>query len=234
MRQQNGNVLFLILIAVALFAALSYAVTQSTRGGGNADDETSAIAASNLIQLLGSYKVGVDRLRIKGCASNEISFQGAPGNYNNANSPTDNSCHLFDPAGAGMTYISPDDKALDQGLSAETDFGILSFERNMNIDMMFEGSTRAVEAMVAFIDEAVCLEINEQLHNISTIPENLDETPPRNNFSGNFANGGYVRCHNTELDSFGCGHEIGCYELDLGAWGSGTSTYVAYQLMLRE
>ena len=226
MSKQRGNVLFLILIAVALFAALSYAVTQSTRGGGNADDETAQIAAANLLQLMSSYKVGIDRLRIRGCASNEISFDGAPGSYGNGNSPVDNSCHLFDPAGAGMSYVGPDEKALNQSLSGESDFGVLSFERNMNIDMIYDGSSRAVEAMVAFIDEAVCLEINKKLHNISTIPENLDETPPRNTFAGTFANGGYVRCHNSDLDSFGCGHEIGCYELDLGAWGSGVPTYV--------
>jgi hypothetical protein len=234
MRQQNGNVLFLILIAVALFAALSYAVTQSTRGGGNADDETSAIAASNLIQLLGSYKVGIDRLRIKGCASTEISFFGAPGSYNNPNSPTDNSCHIFDPAGAGMSYVPPNEKSLNQAFSGETDFGLLSFERNTNIDMMYESSSYAVEATVPFVSEAVCLEINKKLHNISTIPENLDETPTKLGFTGNFSPGGYLRCHNTELDSFGCGHDLGCFEVDLGIWGSGTPTYVAYQLMMRE
>lgn len=73
LNHQNGNVLFLILIAVALFAALSYAVTQSTRGGGNADDETGLVNASIIFQqgaaiqsaiLRAEIMKGVDQVRL--------------------------------------------------------------------------------------------------------------------------------------------------------------------------
>lgn len=68
-KQQSGNVLFLILIAVALFAALSYAVTKSTSGGGNANKETDAIIAAQITQYASSLKTTAMRMILTGGSS---------------------------------------------------------------------------------------------------------------------------------------------------------------------
>lgn len=51
---QRGNILFLILLAVILFAALSYAVTHSLQGGGkDVSDEKAAAVAAQIINAIG-------------------------------------------------------------------------------------------------------------------------------------------------------------------------------------
>ena len=64
--RNNGNALFLILIAVALFAALSYAVTNSGRGGGDISREDAEIQVAQILNDLASYKAGIDRLKVIG------------------------------------------------------------------------------------------------------------------------------------------------------------------------
>lgn len=79
-RQQTGNVLFLILIAVVLFAALSYAVTQSSRGGGNTAAESARLDASRILQWYA--KMQNDYMRhavLKSIAYDDIRMSGGNG-----------------------------------------------------------------------------------------------------------------------------------------------------------
>lgn len=71
--KSNGNVLFLILIAVALFAALSYAVTSSTRTGeGTAGTETSTLNSAQVIQECSNLRQQVTRFIFNGVSDSQI------------------------------------------------------------------------------------------------------------------------------------------------------------------
>lgn len=107
MKHQSGNALFLILIAVALFAALSYAITSSSRGSGNMDKERVILLKSDFENYLSDIQAAVIRLQvINGCSDTQISFENSisPQDYTNLNAPFDNRCHIFEPEGGGLTF----------------------------------------------------------------------------------------------------------------------------------
>ncbi len=108
MNNQRGNILFLILLAVVLFAALSYAVTSSQRGGGNdASNEKIQAQAAELMNYFASLDLGVQRmLTTGGIKDYELNFfnpgnQYIFGSLDNTNC-TETRCRVFDPAGGGV------------------------------------------------------------------------------------------------------------------------------------
>ncbi len=94
---QSGNALFLILIAVALFAALSYAITQSGRGGGTISKEQSVISASQITQFPATVRTGVTRMIITGSQVSKLDFDDG-GSGSDA---------VFASDGGGITYQTP-------------------------------------------------------------------------------------------------------------------------------
>ena len=64
--RQRGNILFLILLAVVLFAALSYAVTSQRDGGKNASGESAKSHASALLQYAALVENTVHRMVMVG------------------------------------------------------------------------------------------------------------------------------------------------------------------------
>lgn len=115
MKASSGNILFLILIAVALFAALSYAVTQTNRSSSDGLSKDKAkLAASSLIQYTTQLEQAITKMKLfNSCSDNQISFERAPfdgsdTNYVNPNAPSDFKCHLFHTSGGAIPYKDND------------------------------------------------------------------------------------------------------------------------------
>lgn len=124
-RPERGNILFLILLAVVLFAALSYAVTNSMRGGGNdATKENAQAAAAAILQQATLMEQTISRLRLtNNCRDSEFDFSSPVDAYTAHGTvtwPSDNHCDLFDAAGGGMTYPAPSKSWLDPLLATGT------------------------------------------------------------------------------------------------------------------
>lgn len=197
---QAGSVLFLILIAVILFAALSYAVTQNTRGGGiNPNEEKAELLAAEILNYVTTLQTTITRLQISnGCENEELSIDGMYVYSNgqttiiNPNAPMDKSCHIFHVDGGNIGNNFPW-KVLDKDPS----FGAKRLQINGSgrVDGIGitdnSGPVSESEADLIFaatsVKKDVCLAINEMLD-----IENDGNSPPTNHRSlYNLFNGTY-------------------------------------------
>ncbi|MFN3700931.1 MAG: hypothetical protein ACK4VI_05325 [Alphaproteobacteria bacterium] len=105
---ERGNVIFIILIAVVLFAALGFVVSNMLREGTpNAINEDRArLLASEIMDYGRTLRQGVQNMRISnGCTDTQISFEvTALAGYANG---TNTACQLFHRAGGDVNYIPP-------------------------------------------------------------------------------------------------------------------------------
>lgn len=206
MQNHRGNALFLILIAVALFAALSYAITSSGRGGGSIDREQATISGSEIIQYAGQIQNAVNKLKIiGGCSDTNISFESLETGtlLENTFDPTgDERCHVFSNDGGGVTYREFNDQILDNANSASKYYSQPVFVGTTHItDVGTDGGAEASKELMMFIPflkESVCKEIANKtvgLNNDGGVPKdnniayNVTETSS-SYFKGQYTNPG--------------------------------------------
>jgi len=157
-QSESGNVLFLILIAVALFAALSYAVTQSTRsGGGSTERETALLNSATLTQYPTALRTAVVRLVLSGTAADGVSFDA----------PTDASfgggsasIQVFHPTGGAAVFQEPPAEAI-----ADNTLGNWSYNANFEIPGIGQTGAGGNE-LIAFlpgVSVGICRRLNEEL-----------------------------------------------------------------------
>ena len=154
---QKGNVLFLILIAVALFAALSYAVTQSSRTGGDASRETNILNAAQLTQYPVSIRTAVLRMIIDGYQDTQIAFSKT-----NVGASVSDPLLVFNSIGGGAIYQDAPGEVMADGNDGTWFF-------NMNFEIPGLGRESATSSvgndLIAFlpgVQADVCTRINRE------------------------------------------------------------------------
>lgn len=225
---ENGNILFLILLAVVLFAALSYAVTSSMRGGGkDASGEKDTLVAANIVQYATSMESAVTRMRLTGgCRDTDISFETTQIGYNFAHTPAvSDACKVFSPAGGGIAVQAPTDwfdmtlPGVDVTYNSwfTTDVGIQNVG-TAKPELLF---------LLYIVKKGVCQKINEKLG----IPGSTPPSNPISNAAIDFQ-GVYAATATDTIGTTGgaasmTGQPTGCLSM-----GGDPETFVFYHTIL--
>lgn len=186
---QKGNVLFIILITVALFAALSYAVSSSFRGGTKTiSGEQARIAAGSLLRSMQSIREGYQYLWTqKGCSLDDISFEKAgkgidSATFTDKDDDGPDKCMVFGPLGAGVPYPENLAQYHSPTAAAETQLGKFLFifpgfmlSGNKVVNIGTEANDHIVQ--LNFVHTEICMAINKQLKlPFTSIPVDDDNT----------------------------------------------------------
>ena len=231
---ERGNVLFLILIAVALFAALSYAVTQSTRSGsGTADQEQALLSSAAMTQYPTSMRTSLIRMVLGGTDISDIVFN-APADFSGVSDLTHD---VFHPTGGGAVFQkAPADLMVGSGQG--------TWFHNANWDIPLIGIDGAGgNDLIAFlpgISQSICRQVNREFSLNTTgctltdgvIPDlatATDELNIRSNFE---AGDTFPTGDNDDIDGIGGACTVfdsqpsGCFN------DTDTGEYVFYSVLL--
>ena len=241
-RNEAGNVLFLILIAVALFAALSYAVTQSTRSGsGSADREQSILSGAQITQYPTGLRTAVIRQILSGTDVSNLAFN-APSQFGSVAT----SRLVFHPAGGGASYQQAPADVMASGAPGTWYFNGYFDVPGIGISGAGSSGSPGGSDLIAFLPDisaSVCTRINTEL-NIDTtnctmtdgnVPDlsssatvadiKKTQTDSTNAFPASTANQGDLQGEGASCTAF-TGQSAGCFN------DTTSSEYVYYSVIL--
>lgn len=239
--RQRGSVLFVILVGVILFAALSYTVASMMRGGNPAiiSEEKARIFAAEIINYGRALRQATQNLKITGCTAEEISFENTTLVGYDHTPAAAAECQIFNESGGSMVYLVPAlDDWLDMNYSPTPALrGQWFFPANTcvpGIGNAPAGGCRADgqdnEALIVilpYVNRQICIQINREL-GVGTPgaapPQEIDNAWPAGStkFTGTFANGEQIDLANTTA---------ACFEGN-GATMPPDNTYHYYQVLL--
>jgi hypothetical protein len=170
---------------------LGYAMTQSSRGGGNISKEDAILGAGQIMQYAGQVEQAVNRLRLAtGCTDSQISFDNPiVSGYANASAPLDKSCNIYDAMGGGVAFQMPPEKWLDGSQSAQALYGKYYITGSSCINFLgptgvsdttnicaIETPRHDLMFTLMYVTSDICAEINRMMRDNKAIPYDVNGT----------------------------------------------------------
>lgn len=174
-RNEQGNVLFLILIAVALFAALSYAVTQSSRSGGGASDgESNLVNSAQITQYPASVRTAIVRMIIGGVDVTQLNFD-PPSAFSATCDTVPEPC-VFHPDGGGATRVTAPPEVMTSDAQGEwiftSDYAIENIGRTTAAN-----NSNDIIAFLPGVSQSLCERLNLELGVPTSTDSDSDNVP---------------------------------------------------------
>ncbi|PCJ97844.1 MAG: hypothetical protein COA45_09150 [Zetaproteobacteria bacterium] len=230
LQNQSGNVLWFILLAVALLAFLTGIISRNTSSveqTGNV--EQARIKATAILRYAKSIETTVQNMLLNGISENDLDFVAISAAHDNTNCNSSD-CEVFNVAGGGLAYRTPAELLSD---TTHTDIWHISTE-NRVYQFGCEGTNnRCTELLLLAknIPQSICLQINKILSITNTggdAPQILDiqeGTAYTGTYSASINTssiGGTNEAPEVQGKPAGCIHEF----------GSGQNIYHFYQILI--
>ena len=232
--RENGNIFFIILVAVALFAALSFAISQGMRGSSaSVSKEQAELYASELFNYAKTLESAVQRMLSRGVSENDLCFDiddypGGNSDYEHASCANTRN-RVFHPDGGGITYQAPNIEVLDASLSGNASYGEWGVLYGTRVNGVGTNNATGVgnELVLAlgYLNQGVCLAINRKLD----IPLFSNDAPVDDVaaiYYNRYATGDLNSGNNVLNGDWPIGQSSGCFKSDSAPTPSGSYHFV--------
>lgn len=171
---QQGSAMIYIFMAIAAFAALSFAVANIMRSG-NADPnrEVMQLQSTDVVQYADSLKRAVHGMQIRGVEDSRISFESPVlSGYAPHASCSSDDCRVFQAAGGGGSYIPPPSDWLDSAGAGDPLYGRWFFPAGVCVQDVGSGGAgcesdgldnEELVAILPWVRRDLCIQLNERL-----------------------------------------------------------------------
>jgi len=166
---EAGNALIYVLIAIALFAALSFTLSRNTDTGeaGALSDQRAELYATQIISYAAQAKSAVDQMMFSGARINQLDFTDPSDAGFNSGTQKARTNRVFHPEGGGLVKGRLPSDAIDQSTTDPVAGWYLG--RFNNVEWT-AGAGDDVILIAYQIHQSVCEKINEKINGSAAIP----------------------------------------------------------------